>query len=741
MKPEFALSLTHDGIRLLQRSEDGWLELGGVDLASSTVEAELAALRERANARVINPPLLTKLILPNTEILYKQIEVRGATSPDYDAMVREALDGRTPYTLDELCYDYVVWGDTAQVAVVARETLIEAEDFAVAHQFNPVSFAAVPPKGVFAGEPMFGSTRVADALLSDTDPLERDAVPIVVLGTVPDTAIPVAPPTIDHPAPQAEPVAEPAAVDHLPEPQAVSAITTAPPEEKKPTLKAEVTPRASRTRAVAAEKPTPFAKLFETGSIVGARPAVLAGLGGIAAMAILGIGLLIFVPADSDAPQLTDTSVVPATDLPRPSTPDTDPPTASQENALDEETAVPTLNAAEPETAETAVAPNVMPQMDSTLISPSPSRVTAFDRAPLPEEVAEGAEAVPTSDGQSIVLAPTTQPGALGPAPIAGTGPGLLETETFYAVTGIWQRGPEQPVIQREPGLRGLYVASLDAEISIDDALALPSYEEDRDGLFETPLPPFAPGLVFDLDENGRVVATPDGALSPDGVMIFEGAGEISPRARPFNAVPTTDLNALAQLRPAPRPANAIELVERAALDGRTRSELAAFSPRPRPASAQQEALAAADEAPSSLAVAQAPSPRARPDRIELIVAEVRASQERQNQQNAASGSSTSSASLAAVAPAAQAAPALPTTASVARQATLENAMRLDRLNLIGVYGTSEDRRALVRTPSGRYLKLQVGDRLDGGRVAAIGEASLRYTKGSRNIVLEVPNG
>ena len=41
--------------------------------------------------------------------------------------------------------------------------------------------------------------------------------------------------------------------------------------------------------------------------------------------------------------------------------------------------------------------------------------------------------------------------------------------------------------------------------------------------------------------------------------------------------------------------------------------------------------------------------------------------------------------------------------------------------------------------PSGRVLNLKIGDRLDGGRVAAIGDGELRYTKGGRNITLRMP--
>jgi hypothetical protein len=92
---------------------------------------------------------------------------------------------------------------------------------------------------------------------------------------------------------------------------------------------------------------------------------------------------------------------------------------------------------------------------------------------------------------------------------------------------------------------------------------------------------------------------------------------------------------------------------------------------------------------------------------------------------------------VAAVAPAG---PTIPTRASVARQATIQNAISLRQVNLIGVYGTPSDRRALVRLANGRYVKVEVGDRVDGGRVAAIGDSSLQYVKNNRNITLAMPD-
>ena len=95
-------------------------------------------------------------------------------------------------------------------------------------------------------------------------------------------------------------------------------------------------------------------------------------------------------------------------------------------------------------------------------------------------------------------------------------------------------------------------------------------------------------------------------------------------------------------------------------------------------------------------------------------------------------------ASAASIAPR-SVVPKVPSSASVAKQATVKNALNLRKVNLIGVYGKPSSRRALVRLGNGRYKKVVVGDRIDGGRVSAIGESELRYKKSGRNLVLKMP--
>jgi hypothetical protein len=164
----------------------------------------------------------------------------------------------------------------------------------------------------------------------------------------------------------------------------------------------------------------------------------------------------------------------------------------------------------------------------------------------------------------------------------------------------------------------------------------------------------------------------------------------------------------LSGLRPRTRP----EVIVQAAT--------AAVTPDP-DAVAAALAEAVEDAAPDATpqAVAASLKPRTRPGDFERIVREA-------PQQSAA---------------AATVAPRIPSSASVARSATDRNAINMRQVNLIGVYGSPSNRRALVRLSNGRYQKVQVGDRMDGGRVSAIGDSELRYNKRGRDVVLRMPKG
>jgi type IV pilus biogenesis protein PilP len=57
------------------------------------------------------------------------------------------------------------------------------------------------------------------------------------------------------------------------------------------------------------------------------------------------------------------------------------------------------------------------------------------------------------------------------------------------------------------------------------------------------------------------------------------------------------------------------------------------------------------------------------------------------------------------------------------------------------VFGTQNNRQALVREPGGRVVRVKVGDRLDGGRITAITASEVQYQKGNRVLAIAMPRG
>lgn len=408
---------------------------------------------------------------------------------------------------------------------------------------------------------------------------------------------------------------------------------------------------------------------------------------------------------------------------------------------------------------------------------PAPEALAALDSAaatapatPVQEEAA-GPEPGP---GQAPATGPPAAEAALADLPDIDAEielpplpeealPSLEETEAIYASDGIWPRTPDRPFFEAFTISDDIYVASIDPEISALDAVALPPAGVNPGEILRRVPPPPPFGAEIDRDARGLVTPTPEGVLSPEGAFVVLGRPPVVAVPRPREiappAEPVPDLGVedaiLGTFEPQPRPGDLEETRERQILGGLTVTELAGLRPETRPVSAQEAAARAslfaapqgtegvetgADAAPAedtatdaepepepvitgtALAVAESLMPRSRPGDIEAIVA-------------AAERAPAQVIEARAIAPP----PSIPSNADVTRAATERDAIRLRDVNLIGVTGTPSDRRALVRLPSGRFIRVGVGDRLDGGRVAAIGEASLQYVRNGRNITLEIP--
>ena len=836
MKPNFALSLSFEGIRLLLRAAEGWRLVDAVSLDSADLVGDLAQLE--AKARELGEETVTsKLIIPNDQIKYITLETGDLDEDARDQIARDALDGATPYAVSDLAYAVSSSGSQTYIAAVAHETLAAAEAFAKKHNFNPVSWVSIPEHGNFNGEPFFGQTKAA----GDID-VARDDVNIVVSGMIAKVA-PVVPPVIVPEPVEIEPV-----VSELVEP------TPMVPEVIEPLLeKVEV---ADDEADSTSDEPTEPANADEITSVLLKTDAVSDAENSADNNAAL------IDPTPSPEPTVSDVIATPGIAATRPKAekpasisfasrraPSGPTPVlagASRESTPTSVTAasVPPIEDTPSETQDLVVVDPPEPQISAGFLSkrkaipatppvttqPSTEaqRLTIFG-ARKPERktvvggkpkflgliliavlllflagVAAWASVFLNKGLASFFNAPndeaiTEAPASFAPAPSEDVGPNI-KTASFsadlssedtavldalrapqadpvvvlpelspqelaanYAVTGIWPVSPE--ISQPAPlvSLDYLYIASIDPVSSSNDAVALPNVRAlvTDNGLGEQTTP-VAAGTSFAFGTDGLVIPTVNGAVTPNGVIVFLGRPDVTPpkistrKALPAKTDPSLAL--IAKMRPQPRPSNLVEQNERSVNGGLSRSELAQLRPRLRPAvelaitqpapevdpttdNARNDAAAAATLAalaprvegiiiegpPNPQAVIASVRPDGRPKNFARVVKRVKAKQ-----------SNDQGTRVASVAPKVVV-PKITSPASVAKSATVKNAINLRNVNLIGVYGKPSSRRALVRLSNGRYQKVQVGDRIDGGRVSAIGDNELRYKKGSRNLTLKMP--
>lgn len=772
MKPNFALSLSFDGIRLLHRSGEEWRLIGEVSPEAEDLGAKLAVLRKTSTAMAPDG-LRCKLVIPNEQIRYLRVSTPGLDLADRRDAARDALAGATPYALDDLAFDVIADGDVTDVAAVALETLQEAEDFAVEHRFHPVSFVAMPDPQTYAGEPYFGPTRAARELLDPGQAVEPDTTAIVIAG---DTETPTGP--VAGELPGMPPVAEP---DTTPQPDTPTFKSARQAEAERETSLQEALQSLKASEPKGADVTAPDLPRRDVDAEVAAfssrrtapDPAPLTYDTAPAPM-VLGFAEPAepFVPKPSAAPKARSV---------RAPVPATAPVATKPKNEADRLTVFGARDAQELTQQKRGVPLGLAAVLVLAIAGigtwsfgslrdrisggtgSGTSEITATDVAP-PIQPSTSLLDPETSDARELAL---LDPGLTDEdaavlnalrAPLAeDTTPEQSpeDLRASYAVTGIWPKAPEVPAPSALVDIEDLYVTSIDPIEPAFDAVALPPVTGfARDVAPDEPTSPAAAGTTFALDDRGLVVPTAQGTLNPDGVRIFAGAPPVRPGSFPSRDAATPALDpvqtALAAFRPQTRPADLIETTERATLDGLTRSELAELRPpaRPAPALAPTSAAAAslvplgdgaaplseqgADRIVAStkeLALAASLRPDARPNNFGQIVERA--------QKTAASAAAVGAASIAPRA----VAPSIPSSASVTREATVRNAINLRKVNLIGVYGTPSDRRALVRLSNGRYKKVQVGDRMDGGRISAIGEGELRYQKRGRNLVLKMPKG
>ncbi|MEM6887123.1 MAG: hypothetical protein AAF636_03175 [Pseudomonadota bacterium] len=745
MKPNFTLHLSADGLRLLHRAASGWQIVGTADVRGDTLVADLDRLRRSAMALEPNG-LCTRLSLPNDQIRYTSFDVAGRDPVACRLSAKDALEGLTPYAVKDLVFDTLVRDDVCHIAAVARETLDEAENFAADHGFEPVCFTARSPLPHAPWEPFFGRTRAALIAGKDVSP---EPAPVVKPPKKPDSS------SVADPATPTDLLARLLFTSRRKQPRVTPTTGTTPPSPairsdtalkrpvpgaSKPVARRSGGPRAPVISQPSAPTPAYAAppvkntsgnhsaggtRRFDANDLAqfGAQSSITGARRGGLNIRVVAVSIVLgAVGVGAWSVGVTPDAIW---------------------SALRSQ---PVLSPAAP-----------VAQFASPIQPPSPTQTapgaTEQKLFPTPAKLSNEDKAVLDALRTPFLSEPDVE------AP-----PIIDAARTQYAVTGIWIVPPDAPRAPELIAIDDLVVTSIAPFAPSAEVVALSDNAtlEQPDVLLPTPSAPAPAGLDIELNDQGLVTATVEGTANPDGIWVFAGKPAVVPPERP-QSVQTASQPRFARLdewRPRARPANLAGEAEQAATVAAAeqaeavlpvQSELAATRPKARPRNSDATALAAASlfpadgtpapvtqadetgtaESDSTLAVRQSRRPDARPKDFLQTAAVLQAT--------------TAAAQATRNAPApvrtASVAPSVQSSASARRQATVSNAINLRRINLIGVYGKPTNRRALVRMEDGRYLKVTVGDRIDGGRISAIGDTELRYQKSGRNIVLKMPKG
>lgn len=554
-------------------------------------------------------------------------------------------------------------------------------------------------------------------------------------------------------------------------------------------VQSPITPAQTVARAKQSEAERQRAAEAEALTIFGARTGQGVGTPGMARrglMAAAGFGLLVLAGgvwlaffSNRPAPVELAQDAVPQAEIsapaelsaaapPLPIAPSEQPP----EQPAVSQTAEAPLSAQEttPDAAVPSTDPEVLlEQLVQEALDDSLPQMPAAD---LSETIADLAAVAPGSETATLQGVPQAAPvaesvadpqiAAMPDAPEPGPSqvqrlvvPAPLELPPLEEVALVLPAPPPPPGVDFDLGPDGLVVATAEGALSPTGILVYAGRPE--------AVPPTRPAATLqpELAAPAPVVQqpdtpTPDVATAPAEVVAPAGiVADDTPRADPalagFRPQPrsprvqalapqtTAPVDAPAPPSPEPAPGDSGSLMPLSEPDTEFAQDLtpppapggvslAALRPQQRPTDLVAAPL---EEDPTGIVAASLVPPTRPGDLTARVQAALAANQ-------APAAAAAAPAQTAPATATASRAPQIPTVASVAEQATLAGAINLRRVNLIGVFGTASERRALVRLSNGTILRVQVGDELDGGRVSAISDSELRYTRGGQDQILRV---
>ena len=140
MSSKFLLHLSSDSIDLERQGASGrWHRLGSVSPDTKHLIEALAHLRQTVVTEASNP-LEVLVALPADQIKLVDLDHTDTST----AALQRALAGQTPYEFHELCVDCLPTPRGQTIAVIAQETLEEAESLTQAFGFKAAGFVALP---------------------------------------------------------------------------------------------------------------------------------------------------------------------------------------------------------------------------------------------------------------------------------------------------------------------------------------------------------------------------------------------------------------------------------------------------------------------------------------------------------------------------------------------------------------------------------------------------------------------
>ena len=678
--PRFALSLSFEGIGLEEYAKGASSKIAEAILDKDDFDQRISELSRKAEA-MLGDGLRVALILPNEQIKFVSVACPDDADPiTINEHIQRTMDGATPYPMDELRFDHHLADGILYVAAVALETLKESEEFAKNYGFSPLACIARTDTDTFPTEVFFG--------LSDAP-----------LGLMPRLSTEEPEEDVEESAP---PVIAFARLD-TPEDTTNIASTAPLPVEARLSLSPE--PVSPTAKSIAATIEAIIAKQGELGAKITARIAENNAGQSWRAPAILLLLITLIGGATWAYLRQEPNIAQPEIELLAPE--------VQQTAGIPDPT--PAAPSPTPETEDVPRAPiSAMAPPTSDVISPVETESAALHpEGEVELEFADQGTAA-SSNYADLVLPFLTDPEVIPKDAL----------ERIYIVSGVWALEPNAPTVPDQVTLGDLYVASIDPSFEQQDAIALGSIQNPfADQIFLSPPSPAPEGTVFVLDDRGLVTPSSQGTLSPDGHHVFAGLPNFRPPERP-NLIEDPAPVAI-RLTNTGLPINELKprLPPTAEEEPVIISAAAGIRPLLRPddlatPAAIAEAIASAQAGARTSSV----MPRLRPKDLKIPVqtALTPATRNRPSDETVTRQNSSS---------------------FVAAEATLKDAINLRKINVIGIYGSGSNRRAMVRMTTGRRLMVEVGDSLDGGRVVAISDSELRYVKGGRNVVLKIPKG